>query len=148
MSLLSLLPVSALKSQFVFQDLPLPDLVLIWYRLAPNIKDTLPKNLTLAFLYMLHVEKYTNEKPKDEHGKIGIQKKRWRSLKRFGEWVSCACDSNCGQNWNFANDLGLWQTDQECRLLQLFNSSNSNDLRSSPKYRRTLDRWKELSTDS
>lgn len=122
----------------------------IWLRLKHSVDDVMPKNYTLALLYMLHVEKYLNETPKDDYGDVGIAKKRRRSLKRFGDWVNCACDLKCGRSWNFANDLGLSQTvsiGRPCKVLQWLEkdqSCRSSDLKGLYDYRLTLKRWTAL----
>lgn len=145
-----MLTVSAFQSQFRAPQPTPEELRSVWLRLKHSIDDIMPKNFTLALLYMLHVEKYLNETPKDDYGGIGIAKKRRKSLKRFGDWVDCACDLKCGRSWNFANDLGLSQTvspGQECRVFQWLErdeSCRSSDLKGSYDYHHTLKRWTGL----
>jgi hypothetical protein len=145
-----MLPVSAFQSQFRAPE-PTPEkLRSVWLRLKHSIDDIIQKNYTLALVYMLHVEKYLNETPKDDYGGVGIAKKRRKSLKRFGDWVDCACDLKCGRSWNFANDLGLSQTispGRECRVFQWFErdeSSRSSDRKGSYDVHHTLKRWTGL----
>jgi hypothetical protein len=145
-----MLPVSAFQSQFRAPEPTTEKLNSVWLRLKHRTDDIVQKNFTLALVYMLHVEKYFNETPKDDSGGEGIAKKRRKSLKRFGDWVDCACDLKCGRSWNFANDLGLSQTTspgRECRVFQWLEkdeSSRSSDLKGSYDYYHTLKRWTGL----
>lgn len=140
--------VSALQRQFRAPE-PSPEtLRSVWLRLKRSVDDLMSRNYTLALLYMLHVERFLKEAPKDDYGDVGIAKKRRRSLKRFGDWVDCACDLKCGRSWNFANDLGLSQTvspGQACKVLQWLEKdepSRSRDLKGSYDYQLTLKRWR------
>lgn len=89
----------------------------VWSRLLrpdrnlsiPIKQSHLPKSLIMSTIYMLHVEttirKY--EVPHKEDGSEGIDDKRREALKRFAKWVQCQCKYECGNEWNFVNEVGL-----------------------------------------
>jgi hypothetical protein len=68
----------------------------MWQRIDRPGNSVLPKNLTLAVLYMLHVESFI---PNHEPKPIGLNRRK--ILECYGNWVFCAC--GCSRKWNFAN---------------------------------------------
>ena len=78
-----------------------------------------PKAFVMAVLYMLHVEhSFSSMKPKLPDGEIGVDKDRREALKRFAKWVPCKCQELCGNEWNFANDVGLPRgNDEKCKIV-------------------------------
>ena len=84
-----LLVVSSFAKQFNDYD-PRPETVeYLWRRLlkSTNIelnKTSLSKPFILAILYMLHLERFSSERPKDENNTIGqIRRERRELLKRY-----------------------------------------------------------------
>ncbi len=99
----------------------------------------LSKSLTLAALYMLHVERWhPADVPLRRDGGSGsgsgsgssaahspavvvvpgILAARHRVLRRYTKWVDCACgsrDNSCTRRWNFANDIRLERQDRAAR---------------------------------
>ncbi|KAG4422097.1 hypothetical protein IFR04_004724 [Cadophora malorum] len=89
-------------------------------RSGPDILGTAhPKAFVMAVLYMLHVEhSFSSMKPKLPDGEIGVDKDRREALKRFAKWVPCKCQELCGNEWNFANDVGLPRgNDEKCKIV-------------------------------
>ncbi|PVH79912.1 FabD/lysophospholipase-like protein [Cadophora sp. DSE1049] len=90
-------------------------------RSGPDILGTAhPKAFVMAVLYMLHVEhSFSSMKPKLPDGEIGVDKDRREALKRFTKWVPCKCQELCGNEWNFANDVGLPRgNDDKCKIMK------------------------------
>jgi len=87
----------------------------IWRRLlsqnTQSIQETWhPKGLAMAVLYMLHIESYSDERPRDENNIPGaVSHRRRKLLKLYGNWVMCQCEWGCGKQWSFSNDVGLWR---------------------------------------
>ncbi|KAM3069549.1 hypothetical protein ACMFMF_008766 [Clarireedia jacksonii] len=89
----------------------------IWERLLrpdnplPLEQTSLPKDLVMSAIYMLHMEtalsKYKYNPPTRADGSEGIDKDRREALKRFAKWVPCQCRYECGNEWNFVNEVGL-----------------------------------------
>lgn len=114
---------------------PRPETVeFIWRRLlrssASDIRNTShPKPFILAVLYMLHVERFSSERPRGDNSQFGeVKAKRREILKRFDVWVPCTCRKKCPHEWNFANDRGIYRSasedSQKCRILQLLEGYN------------------------
>ena len=119
--------VSQFTEQFLPEMKPSPATIeKTWKRLLnENQRKTLessqPKGLTMATLYMLHIERFRpHEKPHvdAESGQV-VRRER---LKAFGNWVPCRCRSSCRVEWNFANDKGLHREDGEsrCNMVGVF----------------------------
>jgi calcium-independent phospholipase A2-gamma len=89
----------------------------IWSRLlrpdnpVRQNQSSLPQGLVMSVIYMLHLEtrlpKYKHNPPKRADGSEGIDEKRREALKRFAKWVPCLCRYECGNEWNFVNEVGL-----------------------------------------
>lgn len=141
--------VTAFAKQFNQLNPPPHKLQLVWERVQPNLERTLNRSLAMAILYMLHVEKYLDETPKDAHGGVGIKPDRRRSLKRFDKWVPCCCQLACGRKWNFANDIGLVQgnsLNQPCQVARWIEKSGPCERDDEQRYYETMRKWKEIGT--
>ncbi|KAL8779153.1 MAG: hypothetical protein Q9213_007079 [Squamulea squamosa] len=75
---------------------PRPETVeFIWRRLlsspASDVRNTShPRPFILAILYMLHIERFSNERPRGDTDQLGeIKVKRRKILKRYDVWVPC-----------------------------------------------------------
>ncbi len=75
-----------------------------WVLLAPR-SHLLPKNLTMALLYIFHVEHVLAGEAWDSQSLL-----THKALRSFGNWVDCCC--GCGRQWNFANGLGGLRDDR------------------------------------
>ena len=80
---------------------------------------TLPRNLILACLYMLHVQDvYPKKQPNSlQDPSVVISRNRWLTITKFGCWVPCAC--SCGGEWNFGGEHGIRRgsQSQQCKVL-------------------------------
>lgn len=103
--------------QFNSHD-PRPETVeCIWKRLlaspTTDVRATsYPKAFVLAVLYMLHLERFSSERPRGDSGRAGeVKAKRREILKRFDVWVPCGCrGKECRNEWNFADDRGIFRS--------------------------------------
>ncbi|KAK3628161.1 hypothetical protein LTR56_018773 [Elasticomyces elasticus] len=82
----------------------------VWARLLHDKVDDVSNtqhsaSFVMAVLYMLHVEQFWPDKVPEELDASGSDRRE--TLKRYNRWVSCRCKSDCGREWNFANDFGL-----------------------------------------
>ena len=126
-----LLLVRSFTQQFNRPNPPPAQIAHVWSRLlrdqsTPINKTSHPKGFVMAVCYMLHIETYLHEKPRAEHDIPGaISKPRRELLKRYGNWVSCHCDTQCRKEWNFANDVGMWRganAKWKCKLVAALES--------------------------
>ena len=107
----------------------------VWSRLLPAAqikvhRVRMSKPYTLAILYMLHIERFSSERPRGEDGQpYRIREGRQEALKRFNVWVRCKCREDCDNEWNFVNDRGIHRKRKhgpsaltgECELAQLLD---------------------------
>jgi hypothetical protein len=84
----------------------------------------------MATLYMLHIETFLPEKPEDDNKGVGVSTGRRELLKRFGNWVHCRCDGECGLEWNFGNDIGIHKggNEKKCTVVKLFVRLSFKDI--------------------
>lgn len=61
----------------------------------------------MAILYMVHMKICEERQPNDLRGGPETEK-RLRLLQNYAVWVPCLCKGQCGLQWNFANDKGLF----------------------------------------
>jgi hypothetical protein len=81
-----------------------------WLHLAP-LTHLLPKNLTLALLYLLHVSRVCPTKAPTPAPNDPLSPQTLKALRAFGNWISCTCC--CGRRWNFANSLNGLRDDHQ-----------------------------------
>jgi hypothetical protein len=101
--------VEAFLQQFTLRR-PSPELVaIVWERVDPHHKYLLPRSHTLALLYMLHVETYTDLTPvNQQRDRIMFTADRIHFIGCYGNWVNCSC--GCGRQWTFAiGEHGIWR---------------------------------------
>ena len=82
---------------------------------------------------MLHVERFSSERPRGDGGEAGeVKAKRREILKRYDVWVPCICRKKCRNEWNFASDRGLFRSLSSedvslgCKVAQLVDSNPSS----------------------
>ncbi|KAK5743050.1 hypothetical protein LTS12_024006 [Elasticomyces elasticus] len=103
-------PISTFR-QIFNQQKPAPHRIKeVWARLLHDKVDDVSNtqhsaSFVMAVLYMLHVEQFWPDKVPEELDASGSDRRE--TLKRYNRWVSCRCKSDCGREWNFANDFGL-----------------------------------------
>jgi hypothetical protein len=105
--------VEAFVQQFTLRR-PSQDLVaIIWERVDPHHTYLLPRSHTLALLYMLHVDTYTDLAPMNRpRDSITFTADRIHFIGCYGNWVDCSC--GCGRQWTFATSRqGLWRNGGE-----------------------------------
>ena len=105
----------------------------IWRRLLTSRCDDVnqtahPRSFVLAVLYMLHIERFLNERPRGDNEQPGeVKAKRREILKRYDVWVSCTCCRKCPSQSNFANDLGMcragFEGNDKCRVARIVSTS-------------------------
>lgn len=144
--------VAKLRQQLPRSELYSEMLAAMWHRMKITEVAPLRKNSVLAVLYMMHVETYLDQTPKDDLMNVGIAKARFKSLKRFDDWVDCACDLTCGRKWNFANDLGLVESAdsrEDCKVFEWIERGrprSPHEDQGLQQFELTVERWKNLRT--
>lgn len=126
--------VSEFAEQFNSYD-PRPETIeYIWKRLltSPSAdvrKTSHPRPFVLAVLYMLHIERFSSERPTGDNGLAGeVKGKRREILKRYDVWVPCICRTKCQNEWNFASDRGTYRSISggisKCKIAPLVEDSS------------------------
>lgn len=149
-------------TQFNAHD-PRPEtLEYVWRRLLTSIptdvrKTSHSKPFVLAVLYMLHVERFSSERPRGDNGLAGeVKAKRREIIKRYDVWIPCSCRKKCLNEWNFASDQGIYRSASrnvsKCNIAQLvedykdyssfFGLSQSRQARDMKTWKALLDEWK------
>ncbi|KAL8692369.1 MAG: hypothetical protein Q9218_002588 [Villophora microphyllina] len=111
---------------------PRPDTIeYVWRRVLTSphgeIRSTShPKSLVLAILYMLHMERFSSERPRGDTNQPGeVKAKRIEILKRFDVWIPYTCRRKCASEWNFVGDLGIYRAKPtvagkgKCRVIEI-----------------------------
>ena len=138
--------VSRLLEQFDPHRGPTSETISRYWNQVAGSRLKLPQNLVMAVLFMLHINHIFGIAPPET-----ISTGRFACLKRFDDWVKCACDRNCGRAWNFADDIGLekpWRQDaiyQSCDVANYIRlTSNRKQVTRVQQYQfqKTYQIWK------
>lgn len=116
-------------TQFDAHDPHSKTIAYVWKRLLSSPtkdvrKTSHPKPFVLAILYMLHIENFCSDRPRGDKDQLGeVKAQRREILKRYDKWVYCNCRTDCPNEWNFADDVGMYRSRAKnggkCKVVQV-----------------------------
>ena len=97
---------------------------------------------------MLHIERFSSERPRGDNDQPGeVKAKRREMLKRYDLWIPCKCRKKCANQWNFASDLGIYQSGSldasKCRVMKLVEGRKDPSKPDYEIWKSLLTSWKE-----